>query len=108
MKMTSELNPIRQLLPRESWVGWESAPTRATLLVIGTDRYRLQRRLDQAQRNAKVMEPGLDFLFHDVPPLRVMLAGACSIALSYTDSSPKSYVLLARNHNELLLNGSES
>jgi hypothetical protein len=60
-------------------VGLGSTPTRAALLIIGTNRYRLQRRLDQAQRNAKVMEPGLNFLFHDLPPLRVMRVGGCSV-----------------------------
>jgi hypothetical protein len=72
------------------------------LLVIRADWHRLQRRLDQAQRNAKVMEPVLNFLFHGLPPLRVMRAGEIPVDFSYTDSSPKSYVMLERNHNELL------
>ena len=74
------------------------------LLVVSADRNRLQWRLDQAQCNTEVVEPVLNFLFHGLPPLRVMLAGANSVALSYSDSSPKSYVMLERNHNELLLN----
>ena len=67
---------------------------RTTLLVIGTNRHWLQGGLDQAQCNAKVVEPVLDFLFHGLPPLREMLVGASSVAFSYIDSSPKSYVLL--------------
>lgn len=45
-----------------------------------------------------------EFSLSWLPPLRVMLVGASSFAFSYTDSSPKSYALLERNHNELLLN----
>ncbi len=44
-----------------------STPTWTTLLIIRANGHRLQRGLDQAQRNAKVVEPGLDFLFMIAP-----------------------------------------
>ena len=39
----------------------------STLFVVSTDRNRLHRRLDQTKRNTEVMEPVLQFLFHDAP-----------------------------------------
>jgi hypothetical protein len=41
--------------------------TRATLLVIGADWHRLQRWLDQAECDAEVVQPVLQFLFHGAP-----------------------------------------
>jgi hypothetical protein len=62
-------------------------------------------------RSSPVQHPdhgaSFEFSLSWLPPLRVMLVGACSVALSYIDSSPKSYVLLERNHNELLPNPSK-
>ena len=52
------------------------------------------------QRHGASFEFSLSWL----PPLRVMRVGESFTAFSYSDSSPKSYVMLERNHNELLLN----
>lgn len=49
---------------------WDALPAlTASLLIIGTNRYRLQRRFDQAEGDTEVVEPVLQFLFHDAPLL---------------------------------------
>ena len=49
-------------------VGLPAARLAAALLVIGADRYRLHRWLDQAKRDTQVVKPILDFLFHRGAP----------------------------------------
>ena len=41
--------------------------TRAALFVIGADWHRLQRWLDQAECDAEVVQPVLQFFFHGAP-----------------------------------------
>ena len=44
-----------------------AAALRAATRFVDRNRHRLQRRLDQAQRYAHVMEPALQFVFHRSP-----------------------------------------
>ena len=62
----------------------------------------VEARSSRVQRQRRGASSGFSLSW--LPPLRVMLVGASSVAFSYTDSSPKSQALLERKHNELLLN----
>ena len=44
-----------------------TATLRATTRIFDRNRYRLQRRLNQAKRHTHVMQPGLQFVFHKSP-----------------------------------------
>ncbi len=54
----------------------------SALFVISTNRHGLQRRLDQTESDAQVMQPVLDFLFHGAP-FRVVPSGQNSEARSH-------------------------